>query len=463
MNKVSISLRLTAWFTAIFFCGSAAVGAALWLEWSHTLASGRDRTLTRRGARAYDVLTGYSSKPPDVLSHRYDEFVEATPEGNFIRVLDEGGRVILPKISSAPTGFPWPVPPRTGSDRFENVWFQGKEYRLLQHHVKLGSQALYIAVAGQLEDNRQMLAQFTRGLLGSIPILLAATALAGYFMSRRALRPVDRLTSAVRSISIGNLSERLPISQTGDELQRLAETCNDMLARLETAVAGIKRFTADASHELRSPVSYIRMVSESALREPNLEPEMREMFTEILEECVETTRLLEDMLLLARADSGTIDIPFETVDLSVLVRESIERAQTPAGAKHQRLTLQASNGPCEVRGDRSILRRLIWTLLDNAIKYTPEKGHVDVLLEKNGANARLRFSDTGIGIPADLLPRVFDRFFRADPSRSTDGAGLGLAIAKWIADIHHAGLTVESQLGVGSAFTLVFPLQRDGN
>ena len=417
----------------------------------------------RRAARAYDVLAGYSSKPPDLLSRRYDGFVEATPEGNLIRVLDEGGRVILPKISTAPTGFPWPKPPRTAADRIENVWFQGKAYRLLQRHVTLGRRTLRIVVAGQLEDNRQMLAQFTRGLLESIPILLVATALAGYFMSRRALRPVDRLTSAVRSISIGNLSERLPISQTGDELQRLAETCNDMLARLETAVAGIKRFTADASHELRSPVSYIRMVSESALREPNLEPELREMFSEILEECLETTRLLEDMLLLARADSGTIDIPFETVDLSVLVKESIERAGVPAGAKYQQLTLQGSNAPCEVRGDRSILRRLIWTLLENALKYTPESGRVDVLLEKNGANARLRFSDTGIGIPAHLLPRIFDRFFRADPSRSTDGAGLGLAIAKWIADIHHADLTVESQLGVGSAFTLVFPLYRDGN
>lgn len=441
----------------------AVLGVIMWLDWFSALASGRDRTLTRRAARAYEVIANFSSKPADRLFHRYDEFVEATPEGNLIQVFDASGRRLLPKASSAPQDFSWPPPPQTAADRIDNVWFGGKEYRVLQHHVKLGSQPLLIVVAGQLEDNRQMLAQFSRGLIETIPILLAATALAGYFMSRRALKPVDRLTSAVRSLSIGNLSERLPISHTGDELQRLAETCNDMLARLETAVTQIKRFTADASHELRSPLSYIRMVSESALRDPNLQPEIREMFTEILEESGETTRLLEDMLLLARADSGNVDIPFETTDLSALVRDSLERARLPAAAKRHQLTLQCSNAPCEIRGERTILRRLIWTLLDNAIKYTPEGGRVDVLLEKNGAQARLRLSDTGIGIAPHLLPRVFERFFRADPSRSQEGAGLGLAIAKWIADVHRANLTVESEPGVGSTFTVVFPLDRYEN
>jgi heavy metal sensor kinase len=463
LSKISISLRLTLWFTAIFFCGFAILGGAMWLGWSYTLASGRDRTLTRRAARAYEVLANYSAKPAAALSHRYDEFVEATPEGNLIHVIDANGRLLLPEASAAPADFPWPRLPKTPEDRIENVWFRGREYRVFQHHVKLGSQPLLIVVSGQLEDNRQMLAQFTAGLLETIPILLAATALAGYFMSRRALKPVDRLTSAVRSLSIGNLSERLPISHTGDELQRLAETCNEMLARLETAVAQIKRFTADASHELRSPLSYIRMVSESALRDSNLQPEIREIFTEILEECCETARLLEDMLLLARADAGNVDIPFETTDLSALVRDSLERARVPAASKRHQLTLHCANGPCEIRGDRSILRRLIWTLLDNAIKYTPEGGRVDVLLEKSGAQARLRFSDTGIGIPRHLLPRVFDRFFRADPSRSQEGAGLGLAIAKWIADVHRAELTVESEFGVGSAFTVIFPLDCNEN
>jgi heavy metal sensor kinase len=463
LNRVSISFRLTLWFTTVFLCGFVVLSVAMWLGWSYTLADGRDRTLTRRATRAFDVLMNFSAGPQEVRYSKYDEFVEATPEGNLIHIFDLTGHLLYPKTSTAPPGFPWPKPPRTSKDQIVNVMFQGKQYRVLQHHATLGARTFLTVVAGQLEDNRLMLAQFTVGLVETIPILLLATGLAGYFMSRRVLQPVDKLTNAVLSLSIGNLSERLPIGNTGDELQRLAETCNDMLSRLETAVVQIKQFTADASHELRSPLSYIRTVSEYALRQKDLTPEIREIFGEILEECGETTRLLEDMLLLARADSGNVDIPFETIELSALVRDSLERARTQAEAKRHQLTLQSANGPFEIRGDRSILRRLIWTLLDNAIKYTPEGGRVDVQMERYGAQVHLRFADTGIGIAPEVVPRVFDRFFRADPSRTQEGAGLGLAIAKWIADVHHADLSLVSELGVGSAFTVVFPLDRNGS
>ncbi|MEI9971141.1 MAG: HAMP domain-containing protein [Ignavibacteriota bacterium] len=282
MNRVSISFRLTAWFTAVFLCGFLVLAVAMWIGWWYTLSSGRDRTLTRRASRAFDVLANYSSQPAAVLSARYDEFVDSTPEGNFILILDSASGVLYPKNPSAPPDFPWPRLQWTSGDLYRNVTYRGRLYRVLQRPARLGQQELAVVVAGQLEDNRQMLARFTAGMAETIPILLAATALAGYFMSRRVLQPVDRLTVAVRSLSIGNLSQRLPIGQTGDELQRLAETCNDMLARLEAAVTQIKRFTADASHELRSPLSYISMVSECALRKPDLPPECRGEFEEIL-------------------------------------------------------------------------------------------------------------------------------------------------------------------------------------
>ena len=258
---------------------------------------------------------------------------------------------------------------------------------------------------------------------------------------------------------LNDLSERLPIRRTGDELEQLAETCNDMLSRLETAVARIKRFTADASHELRSPLSYIRIVAEDALRHPDLPPEYCESFDGILAEAKEATALLEDMLLLARADAGHVDIPFERIDFVDLVAGAIARARVVAEAKGHHLSLQCPGGPCEIRGDRPGLQRLVWALLDNAIKYTPAGGHVDVSLDRNAAQARLEVRDDGIGIPAGLLPRVFDRFFRADPSRSQEGTGLGLAIAKWIADVHQADLSVESEVNVGSTFTVVFPIE----
>jgi heavy metal sensor kinase len=463
LNKVSISFRLTAWFTAVFLCGFVILGIAMWVGWSYTLSSSRDRTLSRRAARALEVLSNYAGQPVASRLARYDEFVDATPEGNLIQIFDSGGRMLYPQNPSSPKDFPWPQKNRTAADRYQDLIYRGREYRALQHPVSFGAQKLLVVVSGQLEDNRQMLARFTTGLIETIPLLLAGTALAGYFMSRRALQPVGQLTAAMRSLSIGNLAERLPIGQTGDELQRLAETCNDMLARLETAVAQIKRFTADASHELRSPLSYIFMVSECALRHPGLPEECREWFRDILAESQDATHLLEDMLMLARADAGHVDIPFERTDLVPLVEDALERARAPAATKHHRVKLQCVDGPFEVRGDQSSLRRLIWTLVDNAIKYTPEGGRVEILLEGNETRVRLRVRDTGVGIPAHLLPRVFERFFRADPARSQTGTGLGLAIAKWIADVHHADLAVESEPGAGSVFTVAFPAQSSGS
>lgn len=369
----------------------------MWVGWSFTLSSGRDRTLSRRAARALEVLSNFSGQPVAVRAARYDEFVDATPEGNLIEIFDSGGRMLHPKDPTVPKDFPWPQQKRTVSDTYQNLMYRGREYCALQHPANFGGEPLLIVVSGQLEDNRQMLARFATGPIETIPLLLAGTALAGYFMSRRALQPVGELTAAGRSLSIGNLAERLPIGQTGDELQRLAETCNDMMARLETAVVQIKRFTADASHELRRPLSYICMVSECALRYPDLPAQCREWFEDILAESQDATHLLEDMLLLARADAGHVDIPFQRTDLLPLVEEALERARLLAEAKRHHLELRWVDGPFEVRGDRAGLRRLIWRLVDNAIKYTPEGGHVEVRLEGNETQVRLSVRDTGIG------------------------------------------------------------------
>jgi heavy metal sensor kinase len=463
LNRPSISLRLTLWFTAVFLCGFVILSVAMWVGWSYTLSSGRDRTITRRATRAFEVLANNVNLPQATVALRYDEFVDSTPEGNLIEISDALGSVLFPRNGAAPRDFPWPTPATSPADTFENRTYKGREYRIIQHPVEFNGERLIVLVAGQLEDNRQMLARFTKGLIETIPVLLVATALAGYFMSRRVLRPVGRLTGAVRSLTIGNLAERLPTSQTGDELQRLAETCNDMLARLESAVTQIKRFTADASHELRSPLSFISMVSECALRNPAYPLECREVFEEILAESKEAAHLLEDMLTLARADAGNVDIPFEPTDLVHVVQDAVERARIPAEAKRHILKLQCIGGPFEVRGDRASLRRLVWTLLDNAIKYTPEGGRVDVSLERSPTHVRVAVRDAGVGIPPELLPRVFERFFRADPARSQNGTGLGLAIAKWIANVHQAEISVESQLGVGSAFTVAFPAQSSGS
>jgi signal transduction histidine kinase len=215
-----------------------------------------------------------------------------------------------------------------------------------------------ILVAGQLDDNRNMMARFTAGLAWATPAMLVLCAIAGYFLNRRAIQPVDQITAMLRSISIGNLSQRLPVANTRDELQRLAETCNDMVARLEHAVERINRFTADASHELRSPVALIRTVAEYAMRNPKIDADGKDAFEEILAESLETSQLLEDMLTLARADAGYESNVFEAVDLSQLVEDAAARQLALAQVKQQTVTVRTT-GPAWISGDRSSLRRLI--------------------------------------------------------------------------------------------------------
>jgi signal transduction histidine kinase len=427
----------------------------MWFDLAYSLGQGRDRTLIRRAGRFVEVLEATRDDAPARRQARFEKLADVIPEGNLIQIFEPTGTRLFPGTPSPPD-FPWPTLSGVAREQYSNLEFRGRPYRLLKLPVAANPPSV-ILVAGQLEDNRNMLARFTAGLAWAIPAMLALSALGGYFLSRRVLRPVDRIAAALSSITIGNLSRRLPTSNTGDELERLAETCNEMLARLEDAVERISRFTADASHELRSPVALIRTVAEYALRNPNIDGESKEAFDEILAESVETGRLLEDMLTLARADAGQADTVLEPVELTELVTDVCARLRPLAEARDQAVALRTDDVPSWTTGDRSTLRRLFSILLDNAIKYTPTRGRIEVELKATSSLAVVSVTDTGIGIPEALLPRIFDRFVRADPSRGeVGGTGLGLAIAKWIADAHDASLTVRSREREGSIFTVEF-------
>jgi heavy metal sensor kinase len=457
LKNVSLPLRLTFRFCAIFLCGFLLFGVAMWIDLAYSLSKGRDRTLMRRATRFIDLLHETSSDPPSIREARFQQLADVIPEGNLIQVFSPDGKRIYPKIQAPDLDFPWPAISTATTERYADFSWHGRPFRLFTLPVN-STPPYVVLVGGQLEDNHNMMARFTMGLAWAIPAMLVLSAFGGFFLSRRVLQPVDEITAAVRQISIGNLSQRLPISETADELQRLAETCNDMLQRLEDAVSRIRRFTADASHELRSPVALMRAVAEYALRNPGIDGESKEAFGEILAESVEAGQLLEDMLTLARADAGHPQAIFESMELTGLVEDVCARLRPLAEAKHQEIVARAYGGVW-ISGDRSSLRRLLSILLDNAIKYTPAHGRIEVDLKKEPEQAILSVKDSGIGIPADVLPRIFDRFVRADPSRGeVNGTGLGLAIAKWIAGIHNAALTAESKEREGSVFRVAFQL-----
>ena len=458
-GHVSISLRLTMWFGVMFFLGWVLFGTAMWFNLNRTLTSERHQTLTRRVDRLQELLLKNHGANEADRYQNFIDFAHATGNG-LAEVLRPDGRRAYPSPSAAAVAFPWPTAKMGDSERFIHVESAGQPYWVLVRPFSLDGLSLFLLAAAPESGNLLVLQSFWKGLLASAPILLLISSAGGYWVSRKALEPVDRITATARSISIRNLSERLPVRTTGDELQRLAETCNAMLGRLESAVNQIKQFTADASHELRGPLSFTRTVAEVALKNPHLDARSRKAFEDIADEASKASVLLEEMLTLARADSGSFNGVLESIDLSVVVEQTCEMARPLADARGLFLTVSCSSEQSmTVLGDFSSLRRMLWVLLDNALKYTDSPGRIEVALSTISGQITLVVRDNGIGIASTDLPYIFDRFYRADPSRSqVEGTGLGLAIAKWIAEIHHADLSVVSEKCKGTTFKLTFPI-----
>jgi len=455
----SISLRLTIWYSGVSFAVLLLFGCGMWFVLESTLTSGRSRTLERRADRLSDLLAGTQGLPADQRARKFQAFASATG-GGLIEVFRAGGERALPSPSADSLVFPWPRAATIGHGRFSDAAFQGQPYRVLARPFSSDLGEVVLCMAAPLENNRQVLRAFTVGLLWTVPALLAISALGGYSLSRRALRPVDEITAATRSISVSSLSARLPVSQSRDELQRLSETCNEMLARLESAVNEIKRFTADASHELRNPISFVRTTAELALRNRQADPASRRALQEIVAECGKANRLLQDMLTLARADTGHSRLAFEPVDLVEMLRAFSRKGRLLAEERGHTLTIDfAGNRHATVLGDYASLQRLLWILLDNAVKYTPPPGSIRLKLAVDGNQAVVTVEDNGIGISSADLPHIFRRFYRADKSRSqVEGAGLGLSIAQWIADVHEASISAEGREEQGSVVRIAFAL-----
>lgn len=458
LNHISISLRLTLWFASIFLIGWIAFGAMMWIELRHNLTQERYNTLTRRLDRLQALLQTSPEKNADERIQDFHDFAHATGNG-LSEIYRADGRRYFPSPSASAKAFQWPTINARQTENFSQVNSLGQNYWVLVRSGQIGHQPVYLMAAAPATYNQQVIDGFSGALLASIPILLLVSSLGGYWLSRRAMRPVDRITATARSISIGNLSERLPESGSSDELRRLSETFNAMLTRLESAIGQIKRFTADASHELRGPLSFVRTVAEVALRNPALDAESRQSLEDIVEETAKSALMLENMLTLARADAEACEAVLTPTDLALILQSTCAKAHTLAQKSGLVLSSEIpSSASAWIAADEPMLRRLLWTLIDNAIKYTPAPGNIHIALCSDPETHTIEIRDTGVGISAEDLPLIFDRFYRADPSRSqTEGSGLGLSIARWITNLHGGALSVSSQLEHGTTVLLRLP------
>lgn len=455
-TQTTISFRLTMWFGFLFFAGWVLFGVTMWANLRHTLTQERRQTLTRRMERLQDLLQRDATASAADRNQDYSDFTHATGNG-LAEVYRLDGTLELPSPSVAASAFNWPRFQSTDPNLFQTVKSGGQSYWVLARPFSLGHEPLVLMAAAPDAGNQVVIRGFLSGLLALAPALLLIASAAGYWVSRRALQPVDRIAATAHSISIRNISERVPVDGSEDELQRLAETCNAMLDRLESSVNQIKRFTADASHELRGPLTFTRTVAEIALRNPATDPESKAAFEDIVDETATAAVLLEQMLTLARADASPANLVCEPVDLAEIVGEMCTAAAPIAAQRQLNLSMVAAGETAPVPGDPALLKRLFWILLDNAIKYSRPNGTITVKLTSDEKQVTAEVEDDGIGIGSADLPFIFERFYRADPSRGlVEGNGLGLAIAQWIVESHSARITVRSDAGRGTAFRIAF-------
>lgn len=474
----TIRRRLTLWYTVALGVTVLAFGTLLYLERRQSSLRELDQRLgleadlaNRWLSESYNVLgrivTGAGNSPS--LDPGISAYLEAVRD--YLIVADSNGNVLA--LSEAARGLnagalerlTSPLDSLTGPKRVGTLSLGPGAGSV--RYIALRVEAAGPEIGGLLVATSTTQVAFgptelLRSMLLIAPIVLLGAALVGSWLAGTSLRPVEGIMDEVDAISDGtSLHRRLAVPMSGDEIARLALTVNGMLARLERSFASLHRFTADASHELKTPLMVLRAGVERALVHPGVPGEILQSLDETLAQINEMTELVESLLTLARADEGRAPLAVEEADLRDILGDVVETAGMLGEGVGITVTSRMPDHPVRLAVDRQRIRELLLNLITNAIKYTPQGGAIDLSLAEQEDAVSLTVRDTGIGIAPGDLPHVFERFWRADPARSRTGerpgTGLGLAITKWIAEAHGGSITVKSRPGRGTTFTVRLP------
>ena len=446
MRTGSIRFRLTAWYALTLTAGLGLFGGLVWLSLRQQLIGDVDRDIAGRASRFESYFRAESAEGAGAaLRDELEEFCQALPPDSYIDLRGASGFVFrYPAGGAAPA-----------------------DLRMLQRQFTVQGGVFDLEVGASIASVRRTLELLRLLLWGLIPLVIIIACLGGAWLSGRALKPVRDVTASALTISIENLSERLPVPPTGDELAQLAVVLNSMLARLASAVQTLSQFAADASHELRTPLAVIRTTAELALRRGRTPESYRESLQTVAGEAERMTALIEDLLVLARGQGvlgedargevAAARMPRKPVELRDVLRDVCCEMRSLAEARGIAIKEELGDAAAVVSGNPAALHRLFLALLDNALKYSHPGGDVILTVDSAGGQVTITVQDFGSGIAAVDLPHIFQRFYRANPSRTGGGHGLGLSFAESIARAHDANIDVHSVEGAGSRFRVVFP------
>jgi heavy metal sensor kinase len=461
MRFHSIRFRLAAWYFVTLVSVLALFGLGAWIAMRTSVRAAVDHDLAQRIRDVSGFIAQELGLGDAALLEELQEHSQLGLGGGLLQLSDAGGRVMFRsgRLNSTPLELlnPASVGPHV---QFAFRHAGPMPVRIAAEVVEVSGRRFLIQVAEPMDNFEESIRRFQSILLILGPIFVLLASAGGFWLSSRALAPVDRITKDARAIRAANLSSRLQLPSAPDELWRLTQTLNEMLDRIETEMKRIVQFTADASHELRAPLTLIHTAAEFSMRRERSREELLDAMGKIVRESERTARLVDDLLLLARADSQTEAPALGPADLPSTGRQATELAATLAKAKNIELSAEIPSDHLFMNGDERLLEQLWLILLDNAVKYTPEGGRIRFAMRPADSRMEVSVSDSGIGICSADLPHVYDRFWRADKvrSRNAGGAGLGLSIARWIVESHRGQIEIHSEPGRGSEVTVWFPV-----
>lgn len=464
MNTRSLYFRLILWYSGLVVIVLLAFAAYTYEGVRVRLYGEMEKTLARRAQQIADnVLIHVDSESAQEIAHQIHEVYSPAANNRFIRILKSDGSVLYvsepPKDGSFdPLSVPMPAPDRV-YQRVERLP-TGIAMLIIDLPVTVAGKDFWIEMGAPTHEMQTALHGLMVTLLFGLPIVLIIVSAGGYVLVRRSLKPVEDIRATAAQITFGNLSNRLPVAATGDPLEHLSVTLNQMLERLEDAYQQVSRFSADASHELRTPLTIMRGELESIIqRESGLPDVLRERIGSVLEETERLSHIAESLFAISRLDAGEATATPVTFYLVDLVKMTADQMLLLAEEKSIKVSVEALS-PVKVTGDAARLKQVVVNLLDNAIKYIPVGGNITITISEIQRKAVLSIADTGIGITADALPHVFERFYRADKARSREqgGAGLGLSIVRSICQAHGGTIEIESVENKGTTCRVILPL-----